>query len=757
MFYILNESTNSEVVGAKSANLTLAKQAGLNVLDIFTIIDVQEAAKSLEKTIMAAREVLNLGEEDSIILRSSANCEDSSLCSFAGIFESRVVKNNKTEFKAGLLAISDQSTNIKLKNYCLSNNIKLKKVKIFVLVQKYKSFDISGVVFSSNPLTPENGVSVNVQKGQPNKTVEGGNVETLEIPYQNYWAESTIASKKQLITLVQATNKLRQHFKKNIDIEFGFIGNVLWILQVRPITHKNNERHLYLDSSNLQENFPEPILPLTYSILQQMYYETYYELLKHSGYSNNELYKHMGLFQNLLCNINGNVYYNIGNWYKMGNLLPRNNKNNSGLQGMIGGQIDSQTFDKPKKYSKIGKAKYILKTLYKYATFSFTIREYQNRVQTIIASYLFVDYKAFNLSELSVIWYKLSGEIDLYTYINAENDFLLMYVGQKFQDKYGQKKYLDLLQKISNNSKFSSLMQFEFAHLVDLYNQKNDSLTFTDTKLGFELKYTGRFVNDLNLAKKQPDLQSQIENTSKNNTVTYDVKKITKKKSNGFLGNQISKFLLNREQNRLYRSQIFAILRNLFDALEAQLISANMLKNKGDIQYFTHREIFEFINLNTVNQDLMGLLSIRKVQYSGISREYRSASGNLIDFACGNPNIFDKQPKKSKNSEVFYGTSCSMGKVKDTVTVYEKGNSEIFYKGILVVKNLDPGWTISLSRITGLVIEEGGVLSHGAIVAREMGIPAIIGIPNITKILRSGDEISINGNEGSLILINNAR
>jgi rifampicin phosphotransferase len=332
-----------------------------------------------------------------------------------------------------------------------------------------------------------------------------------------------------------------------------------------------------------------------------------------------------------------------------------------------------------------------------------------------------------------------------------------MYFSQKFQDKYGQKKYLDLLQNISNNSKFSSLMQFEFAHLVDLYNQKNDSLTFTDTKLVFELKYTGRFVNDLNLAKKQPDLQSQIENASKNNTVTYDVKKITNKKSNGFLGNQISKFLLNREQNRLYRSQIFAILRNLFDALEAQLISANMLKNKGDIQYFTHREIFEFINLNTVNQDLMGLLSVRKVQYSGISREYRSASGNLIDFVCGNPNIFDKQPKKSKNSEVFYGTSCSMGKVKDTVTVYEKGNSEIFYKGILVVKNLDPGWTISLSGITGLVIEEGGVLSHGAIVAREMGIPAIIGIPNITKILRSGDEISINGNEGSLILINNAR
>ena len=67
---------------------------------------------------------------------------------------------------------------------------------------------------------------------------------------------------------------------------------------------------------------------------------------------------------------------------------------------------------------------------------------------------------------------------------------------------------------------------------------------------------------------------------------------------------------------------------------------------------------------------------------------------------------------------------------------------------VLVTKQTDPGWICAFPLISGLIVERGGMLSHGAIVAREFGIPAVVGLKDITKIINTDDIVSVDGNQG---------
>ena len=76
---------------------------------------------------------------------------------------------------------------------------------------------------------------------------------------------------------------------------------------------------------------------------------------------------------------------------------------------------------------------------------------------------------------------------------------------------------------------------------------------------------------------------------------------------------------------------------------------------------------------------------------------------------------------------------------------------------ILVVSRTDPGWTPIFSKIGGLVTETGGILSHGAVVSREYGIPAVTNIRNACEIFKTGQIIEINGFNGIVSLQKNQR
>ena len=75
---------------------------------------------------------------------------------------------------------------------------------------------------------------------------------------------------------------------------------------------------------------------------------------------------------------------------------------------------------------------------------------------------------------------------------------------------------------------------------------------------------------------------------------------------------------------------------------------------------------------------------------------------------------------------------------------------------ILVAPSTDPAWVPLFAKAKGLVLETGGVLSHGAIVAREFGLPAVGGLPGILRQLATGDEVTVDGGQGVVSVVRSA-
>jgi pyruvate,water dikinase len=72
---------------------------------------------------------------------------------------------------------------------------------------------------------------------------------------------------------------------------------------------------------------------------------------------------------------------------------------------------------------------------------------------------------------------------------------------------------------------------------------------------------------------------------------------------------------------------------------------------------------------------------------------------------------------------------------------------------VLVCPTTDPAWVPLFVRAKGLVMETGGVLSHGAIVAREFGLPAVAGLPGVTRRLRTGQAVRVDGGRGTVTVL----
>ena len=75
----------------------------------------------------------------------------------------------------------------------------------------------------------------------------------------------------------------------------------------------------------------------------------------------------------------------------------------------------------------------------------------------------------------------------------------------------------------------------------------------------------------------------------------------------------------------------------------------------------------------------------------------------------------------------------------------------------MVTRSTDPGWVFMLSTAKGVISERGSLLSHTAIISRELGIPSIVGVKNLTKLLKTGDRVTMNGKTGEIKIESRAK
>ena len=116
--------------------------------------------------------------------------------------------------------------------------------------------------------------------------------------------------------------------------------------------------------------------------------------------------------------------------------------------------------------------------------------------------------------------------------------------------------------------------------------------------------------------------------------------------------------------------------------------------------------------------------------------------------------LFFQEKKVSNKKNELIGDTVSFGKIRGKAKVLNSVNEKKFNPGeILVTKATDPGWTPLIINCGGIILEVGGMLQHGALVSREFNKPCVVGIDNVTKIIKDGEEVEVDAIEGVVRLL----
>ena len=210
----------------------------------------------------------------------------------------------------------------------------------------------------------------------------------------------------------------------------------------------------------------------------------------------------------------------------------------------------------------------------------------------------------------------------------------------------------------------------------------------------------------------------------------------------------------SRENLRYERTRAFGIVREIFSQMGNHFYSEGIIANPRDIFYLTKEEIFHFIEGTSVTQNLQSLIDLRKAEFAEYQKQEPPSERFASYGAVYHANDFYSTARVEAIDGDLKGIGCCPGRVRAKVRVVRDPNEISSLNGdILVTSSTDPGWVTLFPSASAIIVERGSLLSHSAIVSREMGIPCIVGVTGLLKTLQTGDEIEMDGSTGEIKVI----
>lgn len=177
-----------------------------------------------------------------------------------------------------------------------------------------------------------------------------------------------------------------------------------------------------------------------------------------------------------------------------------------------------------------------------------------------------------------------------------------------------------------------------------------------------------------------------------------------------------------------------------------RLVKAGVISEKEAIYYLSFDELRELVNAGKVDERV---ISQRKEAH----RAYEKLSPPRVMTSDGEI-ISGKYKRENLPARAMPGLAVSSGIVEGRARVILSiEDAELESGDILVTAFTDPSWTPLFVSIKGLVTEVGGLMTHGAVIAREYGLPAVVGVEHATRRIRDGQRIRVNGTEGYVELL----
>ena len=187
-------------------------------------------------------------------------------------------------------------------------------------------------------------------------------------------------------------------------------------------------------------------------------------------------------------------------------------------------------------------------------------------------------------------------------------------------------------------------------------------------------------------------------------------------------------------------SRYFVYKQALLEEAE-RLVQAHVLREKEDIFYLTFQELHDVVRTNHVDDQL---ISQRKDAF----RSYQALTPPRV-FTSDGEVVAGAYRRDDVPTGALVGLPVSAGTIEGRARVIlDMAEADLEPGDILVTAYTDPSWTPVFVAITGLVTEVGGLMTHGAVIAREYGLPAVVGVEQATRLIRNGQRIRVHGTDG---------
>lgn len=708
---------------------------------------------------------------DKVSFRTSALLEDGANDSFAGQYESFL------DVQFSQAALSEYA--VKCFASMLSAQVlsysKLKGITHFplggsVIVQRMFYGTSSGVLFTENG---SGQLQLAVTDSWRNTVVEGENAKEIRIPRFEL-AKADLP--RELRQICQTALRIEAAIGRPLDVEWAYRKGSIAFLQFRPISQPMLEYSFEWDSTNISENYPGITLPLTYSVIRQFYGSVYLSFFRMLGAKEKDIAEAAPITENMLGYLDGRVYYRITNWYEAIKLMP-GKRNQEYFEAML---------NPVRKRGKAAKSKMDFKSFLTICRLVFLLfrseqisKKFAKEIAAKISSYDAVNFDFINAATILESGKKIRREVLNQWAVTILNDVRLMVFHGILQRLYAKsenpKDYLKLMAGLTDKASIRPLQQlsrlgqeieaaFKLEGVSDLSELSRSTSWVKIKQVADEYisEFGARTPGELKLENERltDSLFTVLELALKSARSGIDAAPSQTRREFSWPSGQsvlLRPLILYvakntrraidwRERFRFNRAQTFNLSRKGFDAVGKALQAEDILASARDIYWLTDHEIDELVGSHAPILDAKELVQSRKLKFA----EYENLDKTLAVQGSGRiAGRHQVNVAANQDEDGLAGNGVAPGEVTAEVIVVKSFDPNVDVRGkILVVHYIDPGWTLLFTQAAGIVAERGNALSHAAIIAREIGIPAIVAAVNATNNLVTGEIVTINGNTG---------
>ena len=762
-------------VGGKAAGLDLLIRHHFTVPKGFVITEID----SIDETALyQAFDALNV---ELVSVRSSASNEDQSGASNAGQYETCLFVD-RLHLMESVQKCLDSLDSHRVKDY--AEHFELSRGTMNIVVQEMIDSDKAGVLFTAGP---NNGSAILIEAvdGQGENLVSGQvTARRYEISRKCYRpCADDLLNESEIKRLYEIGKQIRSTFGEEKDIEWAIKDGKLYLLQMRPITTEiidieefdrddDLSGHLFT-KRNVGEMMPGAVTPLTLTTsAKAIDYGMRYMLAKAGVYKS----PHDETPLRLISSISGHLFFDMNLLYNMHARVGIANPQSMNLS-IMGEYHDyppiAAAYANPlvRGFNSVKFLKFVLSGHRAMKKFDALLtRVHFAETDSYSELYKSIDANIALLDESLIYHYASSA------YSGSATSTLYMMVDKYFPDKKEYQSFLShLLTNIPNIESADILSRLQdLAMMIKQQEPKaadfraEELLAYIKNSAEIKAKYQDFLQHHGHRCIKEAEMRNKPwrENEiplmnyllsivkSPKNLVEGD-EKLDYRKEFAFIKNPMLKAasisyakkarqaVVDREYTKSRLIEIIDLFKTQYARLANMLVAAQLLSDTDLIYFLTHEEIGKLI----AGDAALLPLAIRRRKAYDIQEEL-----SFDDIYIGKPvaDLFDVE----QTDGVIKGVPVSNGECEGVVhIVYSVDDANTLQKGeIMVARFTDIGWTPYYSIVNGLITEIGSSLSHGAVVAREYGLPTIVNVKGATKLLKNGDRIKMNASKGTIVI-----